>query len=110
MVGIRHLKYFVTSYECGSYSQASELLFVSRQTVYSAIKELEEQTGLFLIKKYIRKVEITPDGEMYYKKAKILVEEFEDLTLNKSKRKFSIAVNNIFFGLFPSFQRKFIEL
>ncbi|SFB14282.1 regulatory helix-turn-helix protein, lysR family, partial [Acetitomaculum ruminis DSM 5522] len=113
MVGIRHLKYFVTLYECRNYTQASKVLFVSRQTISIAIRELEEQTGLFLIKKYIRKVEITPDGEIYYKKAKLLVDEFEALTsnkTNKSKRKFSIAVNNIFFGLFPSFQRKFIEL
>lgn len=56
------LETFLAVAECGSFSQAAELLHVTQPSVTSRVQRLETILGIKLLERTTRKVELTTDG------------------------------------------------
>ena len=60
------LEYFVAAYECASFSEAAQRLYVSRQAVRHAIKSLEGEVGCALFTVKERRLLATPEASQLY--------------------------------------------
>lgn len=67
---IRQLEVFCAVVECGSFSQAAEVLFLTQPTVTAHVKSLERSLGKRLLDRFGRKVVPTPQGELLYRYAR----------------------------------------
>ena len=76
---IRQLNYFVQVADCGSFSKAAELLFVSQPALSQAIKNMEEEMGFPFFYTYRKTLHLTDAGQALYDKAVHIINEFEDL-------------------------------
>ena len=65
-----HLLYFVTVAEERHFTRAANRLHVTQPTLSQAIALLESDLGLQLLDRRRRAVELTPDGEIFLKKAR----------------------------------------
>lgn len=63
---IQQLKYFMEVVRCGSFVRASDALFITRQTISSAIAQLEAELGYPLLIRSKNGVELTEDGQFFY--------------------------------------------
>lgn len=77
---VRHLKYFLAVADGRSFLQASETLYVSRQAVSKAIRQLEDELGVSLFVRTQNGAMMTPAGINFYPKAAALTAEFERLS------------------------------
>ena len=59
------LEYFSTAYECASFSEAAQRLYVSRQAVRHAVKSLEEEVGCALFTVRDRRLLATPEAAQF---------------------------------------------
>lgn len=66
------LTVFVCVADCGSFSKASEKLFISATAVMKQINSLEKHLNLKLIERTPRGILLTPAGEVIYRDAKFL--------------------------------------
>lgn len=71
---IRQIRYFLTIQETGSFTKASEKLFVTQPTLSAAIKSLEEELGAKLLKRG-RQVTLTPAGLRFRDRAFAILAE-----------------------------------
>lgn len=76
-MNINQLKYFNCICNCGSISAASELLHISQPSLSIAVKELETEFGLSLFKRSHYGVRLTASGEIFLKKSKELIRDFD---------------------------------
>ena len=67
---IEQLIYFVETVETGSIGKASEKLYVSHQNISKALKQLEAELNLNLLKRSKNGVTLTPVGKPVYEYAK----------------------------------------
>lgn len=88
---IQELRYFISTYESGSYAAAADKLFISRQALRQKLQRLEEELNgpLFLINK--KKLEPTDLGIRLYQEAYPIVTQFDSMELtmqsqNKQKQ------------------------
>jgi DNA-binding transcriptional LysR family regulator len=70
---IRQLNYFIQVADCGSYSLASQKLFVSQPALSKTIKNMEEELGITFFYTYQRRQHLTDAGQAFYDKASHLV-------------------------------------
>ncbi|MFY4776680.1 LysR family transcriptional regulator [Metabacillus sp. RGM 3146] len=68
---------FVTVAEQRHFSKAAELLHLSQPAVSMQIRNLEEEIGTKLVKRSPKMVQLTPSGEIFYKHAKRILQEYE---------------------------------
>lgn len=83
---IRHLKTFILVCRLESISKASEQLHVAQPAVSQTISDLENYYGITLFDRINRKLVLTKEGQTLYKKAKEVVQifdEFEDMAEKK---------------------------
>lgn len=66
------LKTFVTVADCGSFTKASDSLFISPTAVMKQINALEDHLDLKLFDRSSHGIHLTPAGEVIYKDAKFL--------------------------------------
>lgn len=76
---IDQVKYFVSVFECGSFSAAAKSRYVSTQAVSKSIAELEREAGVPLFVRRSRGVEPTEFGRAFYTKAAEALMRFEEL-------------------------------
>lgn len=76
---IRQLQYFVEVADCGSYSLASQKLFVSQPALSKAIKNVEEEIGFSFFYTFQRKQKLTDEGKAFYEKTVKFLESYKDL-------------------------------
>lgn len=69
------LEAFVAVIDCGTFSKAAEMLYISQTGLSHRLKGLETQLGTRLINRTTRAWSLTPIGEQFYPRAKRLVEE-----------------------------------
>src|ERR1700740_3534225 len=67
---LRHVRYFVAVAETLSFRQASNILHVSQPSLSVQIKQLEDELGVFLLRRSKRHVEITRAGEVFLSAAR----------------------------------------
>ncbi len=110
------LKIFKTVADTGSFSKAAELLFLSQPTVTLQIKKIENYLGVVLFKRDKKKVTLTEAGEVLYKYASKIIEDYllleegvSNLKEGLQKRITVGASTTIGEFLIPNIVSKFIE-
>lgn len=73
------MRIFVRVAELGSFTQAADSLGLSKASVSSAIRELEASVGARLLQRTTRKVQMTPDGLLFYERCRDMLAELDEL-------------------------------
>lgn len=76
---LQRIKYFVTVAECNSFTEAAEQCYISQSAISQQINALEEELGVKLYKRSGRKFELTPAGDYFYKRGKVILQDVENL-------------------------------
>jgi DNA-binding transcriptional LysR family regulator len=71
---LRLIRYFVAVAQEGNVTRAAEGLHISQPSLSAAIKQLEEQLGVELLKRQSGRVTITPAGELLLQRGRALLE------------------------------------
>lgn len=80
---VKQLNYFVQIAKYGSYSLASQKLYISQPALSKVIKNMEEEMGFTFFYTYQRKQKLTDAGQAFYEKAVRLIENYNDLIQTK---------------------------
>lgn len=76
---IRQLYYFITIVEETTFTAASVKLNISQPSLSISIKKLEERLGLILLDRSKSKLTLTKEGQVFYKRAKHILNQFDQL-------------------------------
>jgi DNA-binding transcriptional LysR family regulator len=74
------IKRFVRVAELASFTQAADQLRLPKASVSNAVQQLENQLGTQLLHRTTRRVQLTPDGQLFYERGKQLLGEVDELT------------------------------
>jgi DNA-binding transcriptional LysR family regulator len=74
------IKRFVRVAELASFTQAANQLGLPKASVSTAVQQLENQLGTQLLHRTTRRVQLTPDGQLFYERSKHLLGEVDELT------------------------------
>lgn len=74
----RHLRYFCTVAEEGSFTRAAGRLHVSQSGVSGQIRDLEAELGVLLLRRERRKVTLTAAGMVFLTQARELLSKLDD--------------------------------
>ena len=86
----RQLEYFVTVADEGQITRAAAKLHIAQPALSQAIAQLETEMGVKLLERHPRGVSLTPAGEMFYPKARAVVDrETEAASVANSLRRAS---------------------
>jgi len=75
---LRHLRYFVAIAEEGSFTRASERLWVAQPGLSTQMRKLERELGVRLFSRHTRGVELTPAGELLLTRARAVLAAAEE--------------------------------
>jgi len=78
VISLKQFKYFVEIVEAGSYSRAAEKLYIAQSALSRQIKELEDELQTQLLTRDARQFELTPAGQLFFERAKRILEEIDD--------------------------------
>lgn len=81
-MNINQLKYFQAVCEFNNITKAAEKLHISQPSVSNAIKELEQDLGVSLLKRDKNKISLTPTGDFFLKRVTKLLDEMDRLFLD----------------------------
>jgi LysR family transcriptional regulator for bpeEF and oprC len=73
------IKIFIEIVESGSFTQAAENLQIHRPAVTKALQQLEQHCGIRLMQRTTRRINLTPDGEEFYRRSKPLLAQTDAL-------------------------------
>jgi len=76
---LRQIQYFCSVVETGSFTRAAEACLVSQSAISQQVKALESELGFELLQRQGRGVRATAAGELFARKARVLIEQLEDL-------------------------------
>jgi DNA-binding transcriptional LysR family regulator len=79
METVEAIKRFVRVAELASFTQAADQLGLPKASVSNAVQQLENQLGTQLLHRTTRKVQLTPDGQIFYERSKHLLGEVDEL-------------------------------
>lgn len=87
---IEQLKYFLEVAQLGSINAAAQHVFISQQGISDALKKMEQEWGVTLLKRSKIGVSLTAEGEEIYTFIKPIIEQYTNLenylqTLQKNK-------------------------
>jgi len=109
---IQQLEVFFTIVECGTMSRASETLFLTQPSLSKTLKRLEDGLGFKLFDREVNKLQLTPEGEFFYVRAKPLYQKLNELintTVNMSKGRTMLRIG-YFDSCYTSLVREKIRL
>ncbi|WP_175703433.1 LysR family transcriptional regulator [Burkholderia ambifaria] len=72
------MRAFVRVVEAGSFTKAAETLHMSKTTVTQLVQQLEARLRVRLLNRTTRKINVTPDGIVYYERATRLLADMDD--------------------------------
>jgi len=98
MIDISKLKTFVTVADLGSFSKASEILYITQPAVTQQIKALEKTIGAKLFQRAGGKMALTEEGKRIYEIAKLLLGSYEGLMEEIAKIKKDLK-DTLFLGV-----------
>jgi len=78
VISLKQFKYFVEIVESGSYSRASEKLYIAQSALSRQIKELEDELQTQLLVRDSRHIELTPAGQLFFERARRILEDIDD--------------------------------
>lgn len=73
------IRIFIEIVESGSLTQAAENLQIHRPAVTKALQQLEQHSGTRLMQRTTRRINLTPEGEEFYRRSKPLLAQTDDL-------------------------------
>lgn len=73
------MRIFIEIVESGSFSRAAENLQIHRPAVTKAVQQLERHCGVRLLQRTTRRINLTPEGEEFYRSSKLLLAQTDDL-------------------------------
>jgi LysR family nitrogen assimilation transcriptional regulator len=76
---LRHLRYFVSIVEAGSFSRAAATIHVAQPALSQQIAELEDELGVSLLHRSARGVRPTVAGKTLYREASAILRQMEEL-------------------------------
>jgi DNA-binding transcriptional LysR family regulator len=76
---IETMRAYIRVAELGSFTQAAHSLGLSKASISSAIRELETSLGARLLQRTTRRVQMTPDGHLYYQRSRDMLAELDEL-------------------------------
>ena len=76
---LNQLRYFCTAARCHSITQAAKALFVTQPTISIAIRDLEKEFAISLFTYTKNRLELTKEGEEFYRKASYILQYAEDM-------------------------------
>jgi LysR family transcriptional regulator, hca operon transcriptional activator len=74
---LRHLRYFVTVAETGSFTRAAEILHTAQPSLSRQIKDLEHEVGTELLRRNSRMLKPTPAGAVFLEEARLVLAQSE---------------------------------
>jgi len=75
---------FIQVIECGSFTEAAQVLKITKSTVSRKLSELEEHLGVRLITRSTRSMILTPEGELFYQSGIRMLEVMDKAELELS--------------------------
>lgn len=82
---LRHLRYFVSVAELGSFTRAAQALFMAQPPLSTQVRQLEEEIGTPLLVRHVRGVSLTPAGATVLGEAKDILARAERLKQNAAR-------------------------
>jgi len=84
---LKALEYFVAAVEEGSFARAAQRLEISVPAVQKLVGALERSLGLVLLERGARGVRLTPSGNEYLDRCRVLLAEVEELAQAEHRMK-----------------------
>jgi DNA-binding transcriptional LysR family regulator len=114
---LRHLRYFQAVAELGSMTAAARQLYVSQSAISEQIRDLEHELGVTLLDRSGRKIQLTPQGQVFLAEARRTLEAAQraiDVTRRASLGEVGTLAIGFFLwgtaGFFPRIIREFRKL
>lgn len=110
------LNYFHTICDCGSVSEAAEVLHVSQPSLSVAIKDLEREFGVCLFRRHHRGMSLTEEGQTLYRISRDLLHRSDRIEkimhdLGRGRKKLRIGIPPMIGSLvLPTLYGKFLPL
>ena len=82
---LRALRYFVKVVETKSFSEAAAEFYISQSAISQQIQSLERELGFALLERKHRSFTLTPAGDFFYRKALVLLADFDRTCRDASK-------------------------
>jgi DNA-binding transcriptional LysR family regulator len=76
---LENVRVFVKLAELGNFTRTGEQLGIGKSRVSARIAALESELGTTLVQRTTRAVRLTPDGEQFFARARLLIEEADAL-------------------------------
>ena len=102
-----YLKTFICAAECGSFTKASELLFLSPNAVKKRINSIEESLGFPLFDRNIKGIKLTAAGKSFYNDSKKLVQNY-NIAAEKAKSIYENKIDSVRIGIMDTFSDEFM--
>ncbi|MBQ2899744.1 MAG: LysR family transcriptional regulator [Oscillospiraceae bacterium] len=102
-----YLKTFICVAECGSFTKAAELLYLSPNAVKKRIGSLEESTGISLFERTLKGEKLTSAGKTFYGDAKNLVQNYNN-AVERAKRIQESDTDVLKIGIMDTFADEFM--
>lgn len=87
---LRHLRYFRVVAEELHFGRAAERLHIAQPPLSQQIRQLERELGVSLFTRSTRRVELTPAGQAYFKRAIAILDAVDDA--GQQARRISVGV------------------
>ena len=95
---LKQLRSFTTVVQCGSFTKASEKLYLSQPTVSAHIQALEEELGKRLLLRTTKNLEVTSIGQEIYRRAVDILElqnQMVELCSHKKQKVIRLGASTI---------------
>lgn len=76
---LRQIQYLCAVVETGSFTRAAERCLVSQSAISQQVKALEGELGFELLRRHGRSFDVTPAGDLFARKASVLLSQLENL-------------------------------
>jgi DNA-binding transcriptional LysR family regulator len=80
-MNLRDFEVFKTIVECGSFSKASEQLFIAQPSLSKTIQKLEKKLSVTLFERSNRIIRLTDEGQLVYEKAITMLQQMKELKI-----------------------------
>src|SRR6266481_577150 len=98
---LRHLRYFTAVVQWRSYREASRRLHVAQPAISRTVVDVEDELGLKLFSRAKRRVQLTPEGEIFYAEAMRTLAQAES-AINTAKRAAKGEIGKLSIGFLGS--------